>query len=83
MRTETRGRPGADTSVAVWLTARERTALDRLCEAQELTPSGILIQGLRLYQEAQIRLKRGEHLGWYDADGNRIVEQPGGCMGDE
>lgn len=60
-------------SVAVALDEREKLALDKLCSQKDMTPQGVMLAALRLYQAAAVGAAEIE---W------KPTGLPVGCMGE-
>jgi len=60
----------------------ENAAIEELAAKQGLSCAGVLRQAVRLYQQAHHELEKGNQLGYYNAQGNRVIDKPFGCMGD-
>jgi hypothetical protein len=63
----------ASGSVALELNEREKLALDELCNSKEMTPQGVMLAALRLYQAVALGA----------ADVTWKSTGPIGCMGDD
>lgn len=69
--------------IHIEFTSKELFVLRDLAIQQGMTEGNVIRAALRHYQMVTERARRGETIVWQDAMGNVIVEQVGGCMGDD
>lgn len=65
------------------LTDKESEALMRLASQQGMSANNVMRAALRHYQMVTERARRGESIVWRDASGAPVIEEVGGCMGDD